>query len=103
MRMLMAMVHESQRYVTGTVTVKLYKGTAMPVARESPCSLYDAPRASMDEHGGFNQQDSAGFIRINAVRLVASAQRDGAYDSEENIMLIREAGARAAERARKGR
>ncbi len=76
MEMLMAMVRKSQEYASGTVMVKLYKGTAMPVARESPLSLYDAARSSMDIAGGYNQQDAAGFIRVTAERLRASAARE---------------------------
>lgn len=76
MHLLLEMVRASQEYVTGTVTVKLYKGTAMPVARESPVSLYDAARSSMDVAGGYNQQDAAGFIRVTAERLKASAARE---------------------------
>jgi argininosuccinate synthase len=51
--------------------MKLYKGKAMPVGRQSTSSLYDQELSSMDIEGGFNQQDSEGFIRINAVRLMA--------------------------------
>lgn len=76
MDLLLGMVRASQEYVSGTVTVKLYKGTAMPVARESPLSLYDAAKSSMDVAGGYNQQDAAGFIRVTAERLRASAARE---------------------------
>ena len=41
------------------------------VGRESPSSLYDRELSSMDIEGGFNQQDSQGFIAINAIRLKA--------------------------------
>ena len=59
----------AQSGVDGTVTVKLFKGSAYPVARTSPVSLYNANLSSMDEEGGYNQQDAGGFIRINALRL----------------------------------
>jgi argininosuccinate synthase len=62
-------ITQSQQGVDGTVTVKLYKGVAYPVARTSPVSLYNADLSSMDEEGGYNQQDAGGFIRINALRL----------------------------------
>jgi argininosuccinate synthase len=39
--------------------------------RESPSSLYNQKLSSMDIEGGFNQQDSEGFIKINAIRLMA--------------------------------
>ncbi len=71
MDILLSMVRQAQKDVDGQVTLKLYKGRAYPIARESDKSLYDAGLSSMDEHGGFDQQDSAGFIKINAVRLRA--------------------------------
>jgi argininosuccinate synthase len=57
--------------VDGTVTLALYKGNVMPVGRTSASSLYDQKLSSMDIEGGFQQTDSAGFIRINAIRLKA--------------------------------
>lgn len=99
MHLLLGLVRTSQEYVSGTVTVKLYKGTAMPVARESPLSLYDAAKSSMDVAGGYDQTDAAGFIRVNAHRLTISAQRDQAYRRQETDQLLRIAGAQAAERA----
>ena len=50
--------------------MELYKGNVYPVARSGDTTPYDADIASMDVHGGFNQMDSAGFIKINAVRLM---------------------------------
>jgi argininosuccinate synthase len=51
--------------VTGTVTLKLYKGSANPVARSSPNALYDAELAGFGESGGlFSQQASPGFIEL---------------------------------------
>jgi argininosuccinate synthase len=55
--------------VSGDVVIKLYKGSATPIYRTSPTSLYNQSISSMDVHGGFNQEDSTGFIKINAVRL----------------------------------
>ncbi len=71
MDFLMKAVKQSQEYIDGTVTVKLYKGVAYPIARTSPTSLYDEDLASMDIEGGYNQIDADGFIKINAVRLKA--------------------------------
>jgi argininosuccinate synthase len=71
MDFLMAAVRKSQELIDGVVHLKLYKGNAMPVGRSSPSSLYDKELSSMDVAGGFNQADSAGFIRVNAVRLEA--------------------------------
>lgn len=71
MDFVMHSIKKSQEPVNGDVTVKLFKGVAYPIARTSPNSLYDMKLSSMDEEGGFNQQDSAGFIKINAIRLKA--------------------------------
>ena len=71
MDFLSAALAKSQEYIDGTVTVELYKGSAMPIARSSPSSLYDQDLSSMDIEGGFDQKDSAGFIKINAIRLMA--------------------------------
>lgn len=66
---LMAFMDKAQENNTGTVTVRLYKGRAYPVARTSPKALYDPTQSSMDEAGNYNQKDADGFIKINAVRL----------------------------------
>jgi argininosuccinate synthase len=71
MDFLMAAIDKSQEVIDGTVFLKLYKGKAMAVGRESTSSLYDQDLSSMDLEGGFQQQDSEGFIRINAIRLMA--------------------------------
>jgi argininosuccinate synthase len=57
--------------VDGTASLALYKGNVMNIGRSSPSSLYDKELSSMDVEGGFQQTDSAGFIRINALRLRA--------------------------------
>ncbi|MCK5838025.1 MAG: argininosuccinate synthase, partial [Desulfobacula sp.] len=61
----------SQKAIDGDVTLKLYKGTAYPIARTSPSSLYNQDLSSMDIEGGYNQEDAEGFIKINAIRLMA--------------------------------
>jgi len=71
MDFLMAAVDKSQEVIDGTVYLKLYKGNVYVTGRESSSSLYDQDLASMDIEGGFNQQDSEGFIKINAIRLMA--------------------------------
>ncbi len=71
MDFLMAAIDKSQEVIDGRVWLKLYKGNVLPTARESSSSLYDQEFASMDLEGGFNQQDSAGFIKISAIRLMA--------------------------------
>ncbi|NOX32792.1 MAG: argininosuccinate synthase [Deltaproteobacteria bacterium] len=71
MDFLMVAINKSQEVIDGEVTLKLYKGTAYPVARTSPSSLYDQDLSSMDIEGGYNQEDAEGFIKINAIRLMA--------------------------------
>ena len=71
MDFLTASFNKSQEYIDGRVTLQIYKGNVFTVARESPTSLYDKKFGSMHEVGGFDQKDSTGFIKINAIRLMA--------------------------------
>jgi argininosuccinate synthase len=71
MDFLMAAVDKSQEIIDGKVYLTLYKGNVIVTGRESSSSLYDMDLSSMDIEGGFNQQDSTGFIKINAIRLMA--------------------------------
>ncbi|MDP8994010.1 MAG: argininosuccinate synthase [Pseudomonadota bacterium] len=74
--MLQAAIDSSQEQVTGTVRVKLYKGNATVVGRESPHSLYDQDLVTFEEgSGGYEQRDAEGFIRLNALRLRIAARR----------------------------
>jgi argininosuccinate synthase len=75
--MLTALFDESQKYVTGTATVALYKGNVSFAGVTSPCSLYNQKLGSMDEAGGYHPVDCKGFININAMRLVADAKQRG--------------------------
>jgi argininosuccinate synthase len=54
----------SHRTVTGTVSVKLFKGSCAPVARVSPFSLYREDLATFGEEAVYDQKDAAGFIRL---------------------------------------
>ncbi len=79
-RMLQAAIDESQRSVSGTVRLKLYKGTVAVIGRESPNSLYSARVVTFEEDGGaYDQVDAQGFIKLQALRLRlgASAGRKG--------------------------
>jgi len=74
--MLQAAIDASQEFVTGTVTLRLYKGTAAVIARSSPYSLYDQDLVTFEEGKvAYDQRDAAGFIRLNALRLRTLAQR----------------------------
>ena len=59
-----AFIDSTQENVTGEVTMKLFKGSAKPVARESPLSLYDYNLASFDINTHYDQGDAVGFINI---------------------------------------
>jgi argininosuccinate synthase len=68
--MLQALIDRSQEHVTGSVRVKLYKGSAAVVGRSSPQSLYSESHVTFeDDAGAYDQKDAAGFIKINALRL----------------------------------
>ncbi len=54
----------SHRWVTGTVTVKLFKGSCVAVARSSPYSLYRHDLATFGEDAAYNQKDAEGFIHL---------------------------------------
>jgi argininosuccinate synthase len=67
---LQALIDDSQKTVTGTVRLKLYKGSVTTVGRKSPLSLYDEDIASMEGvDSDYNPGDASGFIRLNALRL----------------------------------
>jgi argininosuccinate synthase len=75
--MLQAAIDLSQEKVSGTVRLKLYKGMAQVVGRKSPNSLYSERHVTFeDDAGAYDQQDAAGFIKLNALRLRLLAQRD---------------------------
>lgn len=71
MEFLTAAFNKSQEFIDGKVTLELFKGNVFTRARQSPTSLYDEDLGSMHKAGGFDQKDSLGFIKINAIRLMA--------------------------------
>lgn len=66
-----AMVDDTQKNVTGTARVKLYKGGIHSAGVKSPMSLYNPQIATMDADptNAYNQNDATGFIRLNGLRL----------------------------------
>ena len=76
---LQALVTESQKNVTGTVRVKLYKGGLYAAGRTSSVSLYNPHIATMeaDPTKAYNQDDATGFIRLNGLRLKVAAKVHG--------------------------
>ncbi|MEL6168975.1 MAG: argininosuccinate synthase [Pseudomonadota bacterium] len=76
-QMLQAAIDASQTHVTGTVRLRLYKGSARTVARWSDHSLYSEAHVTFeDDAGAYDQKDAAGFIQLNALRLKLLAARD---------------------------
>lgn len=69
MDFLMAAIEKSQESVEGNVYLKLYKGNATVIGRQSPRSLYNEDVASMDRLGDYDQVDARGFIKLQALRL----------------------------------
>ena len=62
-------IDESQKIVTGTARLKLYKGSCSVLGRKSSKSLYDQNVVTFEEGDGYRQDDADGFIRLNALRL----------------------------------
>ena len=75
--MLQAAVDESQKYVTGTVRLKLFKGSASVVGRKSPVSLYSEQHVTFEADTVYDQRDAEGFIKLNALRLRLMNARKG--------------------------
>ena len=67
--MIQAAITESQKFVTGDVRLKLYKGACHVTGRRSEYSLYDEAVASFEDNDAYNQKDAEGFIKLNALRL----------------------------------
>jgi argininosuccinate synthase len=66
-------IDATQRQVTGTARLKLYKGSCAVVGRKSPCTLYREDLATFERDSVYRQADADGFIRLNALRLRVQA------------------------------
>ncbi|MEY3529786.1 MAG: hypothetical protein RLZ70_854 [Verrucomicrobiota bacterium] len=84
---LQALITESQRNVTGTVRVKLYKGSTYVAGRKSPRSLYNPHIATMeaDPTKAYNQDDATGFIRLNGLRLRVNSKVNGVANLSKTV------------------
>jgi argininosuccinate synthase len=71
-----ALVTSTQRHVTGTVRMRLYKGSAQVLGRASPRSLYRKGLATFGADDGFRHSDSAGFIRLFGLTVRTAAERE---------------------------
>jgi len=83
-------LESSHRHVTGTVTLRFYRGSCLPVARTSPDSLYREDLATFGEDAVYDQSDAGGFIRLWGLssRVYAGVhegrwREDGTEASEE--------------------
>ena len=75
--LLQTLIDKSQDNVSGTVKLKLYKGTVYVVSRSSSKSLYSKQLVTFeDDEGYYNQSDAEGFIKLKALRLRELARRN---------------------------
>jgi len=75
--MIQAAVDESQKHVSGTVRLKLFKGSVTVVGRKSPVSLYSEQHVTFEADTVYDQRDAEGFIKLNALRLRLMIARKG--------------------------
>jgi argininosuccinate synthase len=87
-RDLSAYILSSQRYVTGTVRMRLFKGHANVVGRKSPKSLYNLSLATYDKGDKFDQSASVGFIRLWGLPVRTQAQVQLLGDKEGPLSIM---------------
>ena len=68
--MLQAAIDQTQKWVEGTVRLKLYKGNVTVVGRSSNVSLFNPEYSTFEEDEVYNQKDAEGFIKLNALRFI---------------------------------
>lgn len=81
---LVAFLKSTQKYVNGTVRVKLFKGHAIVEGRKSPNSLYDENLATYTSADTFNQESSVGFIKLWGLPTKVHAEVNKAKDTIKN-------------------
>ena len=75
---LQALIDNSQRTITGTVRLKLYKGNVITVGRKSDYSMYDEEIASMEGvKSDYDPDDATGFIKLQGLRLRSRYLKQG--------------------------
>jgi argininosuccinate synthase len=87
-RDLSAYILSSQRYVTGTVRMKLFKGQATVMGRKSPWSLYNLGLATYDKGDNFNQKAAEGFIQLWGLPVKTQAQLQLLGDKEGPLSIM---------------
>ena len=84
-RDLAAYIQSTQRHVTGTVRIKLHKGSAGAVGRKSPKSLYDFSLATYDKGDAFDRTAAVGFISIWGLPVRVQAQAQTPAESDDAL------------------
>lgn len=83
-KVLQTAITESQKYVTGDVKLRLFKGACCVAGRKSPYSLYDPNLATFDSEEIYDQADAEGFIKLNSLRLrVLANSRQNIEDQDK--------------------
>ena len=77
--LLRSTIEATQKFVSGTVKLKLYKGSVQVLGRKSPMSLYQSKLATFEAEDVYRQKDAEGFIRLQGLRLKVNAtvRREG--------------------------
>jgi argininosuccinate synthase len=86
---LAAYVLSTQRFVTGTVRLKLFKGTSMVVGRKSPFSLYSYKLATYDKGDIFDPSYAVGFIQLWGLPSKTQAQLQPITEVESSLNSMR--------------
>lgn len=87
MEALQAFIDDTQKNVTGTVRMKLYKGNCIIAGRKSPYSLYSEDFATFEKDEVYNQMDATGFIRLNALRLRIQALKKDEWAKPKGVSV----------------
>ena len=80
-----ALVNQTQKRVTGSVRLRLYKGNAIIAGRQSPMSIYDQALASFGAEGNYDHADASGFLKLFAIPTAAEARQriaEEAYNAQ---------------------
>lgn len=85
---LAAYVASSQRHVTGTIRLKLFKGVVIPVGRQSPKSLYDVALATYDRGDAFDHSAAVGFIKLWGLPLRTQSRVQWLGQSSDDILRL---------------
>jgi argininosuccinate synthase len=73
---LQAFIDETQKTVTGSVRLKLYKGNVIPLGRSAPSTLYREDFATFGQDDVYDQRDAQGFINLFGLPMKVRAMRE---------------------------